>query len=76
MNLISYISDDEDLKDQNVFLKPFGMATYKLQGDLWAIGNGRESLMTLLSIADSWLKQLNVDHHDFNYFTRFHPRMS
>lgn len=85
MKCISYLSDDEDddlendkivkeHEEQNVFLKPFGLATYKSQGDVWTTGKGCESLMTLLSVADSWLKQLKVDPHDFNYFTRFQPR--
>ncbi|KAJ6383435.1 hypothetical protein OIU78_026840 [Salix suchowensis] len=55
-----------------IALSPFGLATYKMQGDLWVLGNcGRdqERLGSLLSVADSWLKQLMVQHHDFNYFT-------
>ncbi|KAE8733848.1 (RS)-norcoclaurine 6-O-methyltransferase-like isoform 1 [Hibiscus syriacus] len=55
-----------------ISLPPFGLATYKMQGDVWASGNcGRdqEKLVSLLSVADSWLKQLGVQHHDFNYFT-------
>ncbi|KAI3964601.1 hypothetical protein MKX01_020418 [Papaver californicum] len=48
-------------------------ATFKMQqGNLWFSGeNGRdqERFMSLLSAADSWLKQLRVQHHDFNYFT-------
>ncbi|KAG9452694.1 hypothetical protein H6P81_005598 [Aristolochia fimbriata] len=52
-------------------LPPFGVATYKLHGSLWIPGEkGRdqERLVALLSAADSWLKQLRVQHHDFNYF--------
>lgn len=50
----------------------FGVATYKMQGNLWVAGNGgrdQERLMSLSSVAESWLKQLRVQHHDFNYFT-------
>lgn len=57
---------------EGIMLPPFGMATYKMQGSVWVSGNcGRdqERLFTLLSVADSWLKQLRVQHHDFNYFT-------
>ncbi|KAF5726397.1 hypothetical protein HS088_TW22G00075 [Tripterygium wilfordii] len=56
---------------EGISLPPFGLATYKMQGDMWISGNcGRdqEKLMSLLSVADSWLKQLRVQHHDFNYF--------
>lgn len=55
----------------SISLSPFGLATYKMQGDVWIsdkIGRGRERLLSLLSVADSWLKQLRVQHHDFNYF--------
>ncbi|KAL9382658.1 hypothetical protein Peur_025693 [Populus x canadensis] len=56
----------------NITLPPFGLATYKMQGNVWVSGNcGRDQdrLVSLLSVADSWLKQLWVEHHDFNYFT-------
>ncbi|EOX99369.1 hypothetical protein QUC31_014682 [Theobroma cacao] len=57
---------------EGISLPPFGLATYKMQGNVWVSGNcGRdqERVMSLLSVADSWLKQLRVQHHDFNYFT-------
>ncbi|CAA2995328.1 Hypothetical predicted protein [Olea europaea subsp. europaea] len=57
-----------------ISLPPFGMATYKMQGDVWVSNkNGRdqERLVSLLGVADSWLKQLRVQHHDFNYFMGF-----
>ncbi|KAF6154515.1 hypothetical protein GIB67_028407 [Kingdonia uniflora] len=59
--------------EENIALPPFGLATYKMQGNLWfSDENGRdqERVITLLSAADSWLKQLRVQHHDFDYFTR------
>ncbi|KAG9153846.1 hypothetical protein Leryth_005966 [Lithospermum erythrorhizon] len=52
-------------------LPPFGLATYKMQGDVWMSdkkGRDQEKLESLLSVADSWLKQLRVQHHDFNFF--------
>lgn len=57
---------------EGISLPPFGLATYKMQGNVWVSGNcGRdqERLVSLLSVADSWLKQLRVQHHDFNYFS-------
>ncbi|CAN1160987.1 hypothetical protein LINPERHAP2_LOCUS23672 [Linum perenne] len=58
---------------ERISLAPFGMATYKMHGGgkVWVSGNcGRdqERLVSLLSVADSWLKQLRVQHHDFDYF--------
>lgn len=58
-------------KGESISLPPFGLATYKMQGDVWVSdksGRDRERLVSLLSVADSWLKQLRVQHHDFNYF--------
>ncbi|KAJ6296514.1 hypothetical protein OIU78_024378 [Salix suchowensis] len=54
-----------------ISLPPFGLATYKLQGNLWINpGTSDDERMTYLeSAADSWLKQLNVHHHDYNFFT-------
>ncbi|XP_047313874.1 uncharacterized protein LOC124945167 [Impatiens glandulifera] len=60
---------------ERIWLKPFGLATYKMQGNVWVSGkNGQddqEKLATLFSVADSWLKQLKVQHHDFSYFVGF-----
>ncbi|KAL2331723.1 hypothetical protein Fmac_019304 [Flemingia macrophylla] len=57
---------------EGIALPAFGLATYKMQGgNVWMGGNyGRdqERLISLLSVADSWLKQLRVQHHDFNHF--------
>ncbi|KAJ8749305.1 hypothetical protein K2173_018787 [Erythroxylum novogranatense] len=68
--------DDESPKGKRktggtISLQPFGLATYKMQGNVWVAGNGgrdQERLVSLLSVADSWLKQLGVQHHDFNFF--------
>ncbi|KAL8136614.1 hypothetical protein V2J09_002615 [Rumex salicifolius] len=56
---------------EGIPLEPFGLATYKMQGDLWWSGRGgrdKERLASFLGVADSWLKQLGVQHHDFKYF--------
>ncbi|XP_022755263.1 uncharacterized protein LOC111303343 [Durio zibethinus] len=57
-------------------LSPFGLATYKMQGNLWVKPDtcDPERMMNLYGAADSWLKQLNVHHHDFNFFS-FHSKM-
>ncbi|XP_061342957.1 uncharacterized protein LOC133289101 [Gastrolobium bilobum] len=54
-----------------ISVPPFGLATYKMQGDLWLDQEPyvNERVSYLYSAADSWLKQLNVNHHDFNFFT-------
>lgn len=60
-----------------ISLPPFGLATYKMQGDLWLnpdSSSDHERLAYMHSAAGSWLKQLNVHHHDFNFFT-FHSTL-
>ncbi|XP_075497929.1 uncharacterized protein LOC142535534 isoform X2 [Primulina tabacum] len=62
------------LGGESISLRPFGLATYKMQADVWISdknGGDGERLASLLSAADSWLKQLRVQHHDFNYFMGF-----
>ncbi|GKV13876.1 hypothetical protein SLEP1_g24838 [Rubroshorea leprosula] len=56
-----------------ISLSPFGLATYKMQGDLWAKTGTfeHENMENLNSAASSWLKQLEIEHHDFNFF-KFH----
>lgn len=57
---------------EGIPLHPFGLATYKMQGNLWVSGRDgqdQERIASFQGVADSWLKQLRVQHHDFNYFT-------
>ncbi|RYR58084.1 hypothetical protein Ahy_A05g023767 [Arachis hypogaea] len=58
----------------SISLPSFGLATYKMQEDLWLNPEPceYERISYLYSAADSWLRQLNVYHHDFNFFTQ-HP---
>ncbi|XP_058097767.1 uncharacterized protein LOC131242857 isoform X2 [Magnolia sinica] len=53
-----------------ISLPPFGLATYKMQGNLWINPEtaDHERIISLMSAADSWLKQLRVQHHDYSYF--------
>ena len=66
--------DHLDKKANTVSLSPFGLAANKIQGSLWT--NPRtgdhKRIVSLFGAADSWLKQLGVRHHDFNYFVT-HP---
>ncbi|KAJ1694570.1 hypothetical protein LUZ63_011268 [Rhynchospora breviuscula] len=50
-------------------LSPFGLVTYKMQGNVWRDPEASRTIGTLYSAADSWLRQLGVHHHDFNFFT-------
>ncbi|EYU26140.1 hypothetical protein ABFS82_08G107900 [Erythranthe guttata] len=73
---VDEIEEEVEMKEkegERIAVPPFGMATYKMQGDIWLSENkkgtdDRERIVSLLSVADSWLKQLRVQHHDFNYF--------
>ncbi|KAF4373530.1 hypothetical protein CsatB_016058 [Cannabis sativa] len=61
----------EKAEKGRISLPPFGLATYKMEGDVWLKPetSDYERVVNLYSAADSWLKQLNVKHHDFNFFT-------
>ncbi|KAF0930748.1 hypothetical protein E2562_034937 [Oryza meyeriana var. granulata] len=67
-------NDEMDKKTSKTQLAPFGLAAHKLQGSLWT--NPRtgdhDRIVCLFGAADSWLKQLGVQHHDYNYFIT-HP---
>ncbi|GLJ35470.1 hypothetical protein SUGI_0713350 [Cryptomeria japonica] len=59
------------IKDsQSVSLPPFGLATYKMKGNLWTSAEScdQQRMVSLVSSADSWLKQLSVRHPDFTFF--------
>ncbi|KAK7278330.1 hypothetical protein RJT34_23358 [Clitoria ternatea] len=64
----------EECKKKNsgcISLSPFGLATYKMQRDIWLNSDpsDNQSVLDMYNAADSWLKQLNSHHHDFNFFT-------
>ncbi|PKA46430.1 hypothetical protein AXF42_Ash012562 [Apostasia shenzhenica] len=54
----------------SISLPPFGLATYKMHGNLWINSDTGDhaKITNLYSSANSWLKQLRVHHHDFNFF--------
>ncbi|RVW69541.1 hypothetical protein CK203_062820 [Vitis vinifera] len=58
-------------RSSRVSLHPFGLATYKMQGNLWIKPqtSDHEKMVYLHCAADSWLKQLRADHHDYFFFT-------
>ncbi|KAI3824704.1 hypothetical protein L1987_06173 [Smallanthus sonchifolius] len=65
------VAKREKKEGEGIRLPPFGLATYKMQGDIWMSSKNtkdREKLVSLASVADSWLRQLGVQHHDFNHF--------
>ncbi|XP_059280930.1 uncharacterized protein LOC132034543 [Lycium ferocissimum] len=63
---------NEKKGEKEIRLSPFGLAAYKMQNDVWLNIDTYEDygkLSDLQSAADSWLKQLSFQHHDFNFFT-------
>lgn len=63
-------ADNHDELSDKILLAPFGIAIYKMQGDLW-IKSGTTEYMKFVDLqraASSWLKQLNVYHHDSSFF--------
>ncbi|KAK7391826.1 hypothetical protein VNO78_20249 [Psophocarpus tetragonolobus] len=53
-----------------ISLSPFGLATYKVRENIWSNDSNKEVVGDMYNAADSWLKNLNADHHDFNFFAR------
>lgn len=51
-----------------ISLFPFGLATYKMQKNVWS-NTSNKVVSDLYNAADSRLKLLNADHHDFNFFS-------
>ncbi|OIV90694.1 hypothetical protein TanjilG_15080 [Lupinus angustifolius] len=59
----------ERKKSDYTSLSPFGLATYRFHGDFWlSPSHDNEKLSDLFGAAESWLKQINAVHHDFNFF--------
>jgi hypothetical protein len=52
-------------------LSPFGLTTYRMEGDMWRWPGSSDSgrLSELHWAASSWLKQVGAHHPDFAFFT-------
>ncbi|KAK4736460.1 hypothetical protein R3W88_000157 [Solanum pinnatisectum] len=57
-------------KHGGIPLPPFGIASYKMQNDVWMDKAQASTIYDdLHGAANCWLKQLNYYHHDFSVFT-------
>lgn len=64
--------EEGNIDNNDDALYPFGMATYRMDDDVWINSttyDDYERIIDLYCAAESWLKQLNFWHHDFNFFT-------
>ncbi|XP_047326302.1 uncharacterized protein LOC124929971 [Impatiens glandulifera] len=74
-SIVHEYSEQKVAKNKNscfTTLPPFGLASYRLKRDVWVnekFADG-DRMLNLHSAANSWLKQLSVQHHDFNFFTQ------
>ncbi|XP_024027096.1 uncharacterized protein LOC21394299 [Morus notabilis] len=53
-----------------IAVPPFAALTYKMNGELWMnpATSDQEKIASYLDAASSWLKLLDFNHHDFNFF--------
>nr|GMD67990.1 uncharacterized protein LOC109175150 [Ipomoea batatas] len=64
--------EGEEIDKSGEALYPFGMATYRLDDEIWINSHtydDYEKIIDLYNAAESWLKKLKFWHHDFNFFT-------
>ena len=69
--LVDIVALDSVQAFNHMALAPFGLATYKLDAEVWASPNfgDQEHSSSLFDAVQSWLKEHNIYHHDFNYFS-------
>ncbi|KAH7692222.1 hypothetical protein IHE45_01G050700 [Dioscorea alata] len=70
-SIVDKTGRNQNETNEYISLPPFGLATYKMQGNLWIDqeAGDHKQFIRLFNAADSWLKQLRVRHHDFTYFS-------
>ncbi|CAN6470612.1 unnamed protein product [Victoria cruziana] len=63
-------SDSKSSPSSSIRLPPFGIATYKLHGEVWLSSGAwdQHRLYSLWTSALSWLAQLQLTHPDFRFF--------
>ncbi|MED6217545.1 hypothetical protein PIB30_018754 [Stylosanthes scabra] len=59
-----------EMDTPKIFLPTFAMASYKLKGSIWMQNGDSESQIanSLLQAADNWLRLLQVNHPDYQFF--------
>ncbi|POO04167.1 hypothetical protein TorRG33x02_004710 [Trema orientale] len=65
------LKEEEDgSRRDEIAVPPFAAATYKMNGELWMNPetSDHQKVPSYLNAATSWLKLLNFQHHDFNFF--------
>lgn len=73
--MLIYVADNNEEGEETEQVSgrvTFGLVTYKMQGDVW-INHDKgdyEKIKDLERAASSWLKQLNIQHHDYIFFTQ------
>ena len=57
-------------RKEEISLPPFAVVTYKMFGTLWINPetSDQDSIICQRTAACYWLKQLQFQHHDFNFF--------
>ena len=68
----SYVYDVPTISpidSERLALRAFGLASYKLKGAVWTSQPDRRQATSLQNSADEHLKQLDVQHPDYNFFT-------
>ncbi|CAM8927922.1 unnamed protein product [Rhodiola kirilowii] len=59
----------KEAKNEMIYLRPFGLSTFKLSGNTWTMKESDvQKMSSLQTAADSWLKDLNFSHHDFSFY--------
>ncbi|KAL1810695.1 hypothetical protein ACET3Z_020760 [Daucus carota] len=70
--LSSFFIDAADVTADAISLPPFGIASYRLEGDIW-FGSEQADYLKFYDLhraADSWLKQVHFNHYDFKFFNK------
>ncbi|XP_010248942.1 PREDICTED: uncharacterized protein LOC104591427 [Nelumbo nucifera] len=66
--IVTYPNGVDDVP--KISLPVFGLASYKFKGSMWTPNGGSERQLasSLLQAADNWLRLLQVNHPDFQFF--------
>lgn len=70
-----YVRNRNETKDisTQLSLPLFGLASYKFRSSIWnPDGLSKQDPQSLLQAADEWLRLLQVEHPDFNFFSEKH----
>jgi hypothetical protein len=72
---VEYVTRTSPNASNYVALAPFGLATHKMETEIWASPDSgdQEHVASLIDATQSWINKRGIQHFDFTFFSHATP---